>query len=126
MSNEFHENENARYECDHNDIGVSNIRLYREIKASLVRQKNQLIDDLMGENGNIADILQETAEIVNGYERMRLMFKHYIFEGKIPIEFFADEKDDDSEEGEAEEVDDDDDIPEVDNMWNHPVVDSAN
>ena len=119
MSKEFHENETNRYECDHNDIGVSNIRLYREIKASLVRQKNQLIDELMEENGNIADILQETAEIVNGYERMRLVFKHYIFEGKIPDEFFADEKGNESEEEEVGEVDDDDDIPEADHMWDH-------
>lgn len=86
-----------RYNCDHNDVGVSNIRLYREVKASLIRTKNSMIDEVLASELDLDENLQMVAEIVNSYERLRLIYQHYIFEGDIPIELLPDDVDEDDE-----------------------------
>ena len=99
-----------RYSCDHNDRGVTNLRLYREIKASLIRTKNSMIDEILSSELDLDENLQLIAEVVSSYERMRLIYQHYIFEGDIPIELLPDDVDEDEEEL------DDDDIAERDFM----------
>ena len=87
-----------RYNCDHNDVGVSNLRLYKEVKASLIRTKNSMIDEILSSELDLDENLQLVAEVVNSYERMRLIYQHYIFEGDIPIELLPDDADEDEEE----------------------------
>lgn len=106
-------------EISANDIstdsfGVPNVRLYREVKWSLIRSKNMLIDQVMSEEHNLDDILENIAEIVDAYEKNRMLFKHYIFEGNVPEEFFANGE----VEFEDEDDPDDEDINETDNMGN--------
>lgn len=100
-------NEVTRYECTHNNVGVSNIRLYREVKASLVRTKNAMIDEIMESEMNLDENLQQVAEVIDSYERMRMVFKHYIFEGNIPSQFL---REDEEEENTESETDSDDDV----------------
>lgn len=101
-----------RYNCDHNDAGVSNIRLYREIKASLIRTKNAMIDDVLSPDSSelhLDDILQLVAEVVDSYERLRLIYKYYIFEGNIPEDLLpSDEELDDDEIAEQDFMNDED------------------
>ena len=101
-------NEATRYECTHNNVGVSNIRLYREVKASLVRTKNAMIDEIMESEMNLDENLQQVAEVIDSYERMRMVFKHYIFEGDIPSQFLREDGDEEEENTESETDSDDD------------------
>lgn len=97
-----------------NRYGIPDVRLYREVKWSLIRSKNMLIDQVMSEEHNLDDILENIAEIVDAYEKNRMVFKHYIFEGNVPEEFFANGE----VEFEDEDDPDDEDINETDNMGN--------
>lgn len=100
-----------RYDCIHNDLGVSNIRLYREIKASLIRTKNAMIDDVLSPDSSelhLDDILQLVAEVVDSYERLRLIYKYYIFEGQVPAEFLPEDDDSIAEQDLAGDIDDED------------------
>ena len=80
-----------RYSCDHNDVGVSNIRLYREVKASLIRTKNSMIDEVLSSELSLDDNLQLVAEVVESYEQLRLIYQHYIFEGQVPEELLPED-----------------------------------
>ena len=104
--------ENQSKDIYKESYGIPKVRLYREIKWSLARTKNELVDQVMKEESNIDDILEAIAGIIDAYEKNRMIFKHYIFEGNIPEEFF---ENGDVEEGEPEG---DDDIEETDNMGN--------
>ena len=93
-----------RYSCDHNDRGVTNLRLYREVKASLIRTKNSMIDEILSSELDLDENLQLVAEVVSSYERMRLIYQHYIFEGDIPIELLPDDAGEDEEELTDDEI----------------------
>lgn len=61
------------------------VRAYKEIKAGLNRMKNAQIDAVLNEPDiNLTQIVDATIDIVNDYEQMRLLFKSWIFENKIP------------------------------------------
>ena len=103
-----------RYSCDHNDVGVSNIRLYREVKASLIRTKNSMIDEVLSSELSLDDNLQLVAEVVESYERLRLIYQHYIFEGNIPEDLLpTDEELDDDEIAERDFMNDEDEDDET-------------
>ena len=103
------EKKSNRYSCDHNDVGVSNIRLYREVKASLIRTKNSMIDEVLSSELSLDDNLQLVAEVVESYERLRLIYQHYIFEGDIPEDLLpTDEELDDDEIAERDFMNDED------------------
>lgn len=83
---------------------VPKARIYGEIKASLVRTKNQMIDDILTTEDDLDLVIEQTSRVIDDYEQTRVLMKSWIFDGKLPDGYELPE-DDDEETDEQDLVD---------------------
>ena len=74
---------------------VPKARIYGEIKASLVRTKNQMIDDILGTEDDLDLVIEKTSRVIDDYEQTRVLMKSWVFDGKLPDGYELPKEDDD-------------------------------
>lgn len=86
---------------------VPKARIYGEIKASLVRTKNQMIDDILATEDDLDLVIEKTSRVIDDYEQTRVLMKSWVFDGKLPDGYVLPGDNDDDETDEQDLVDED-------------------
>lgn len=82
---------------------VPKARIYGEIKASLVRTKNQMIDDILATEDDLDLVIEKTSRVIDDYEQTRVLMKSWVFDGKLPDGYTLPDDDDNDEETDVDE-----------------------